>query len=71
MYEHENAPAPRTAVVGGGEEGDEVAACKALEAVHDALVSSDDELEVVVLTELHHAVGLEGRGCRCRVVSET
>lgn len=33
-----------TAVVGSGEERDEVPPREALEAVHDALVRSDDEL---------------------------
>ena len=38
-------------VVGGGEEGDEVALCETLEAVHDTLMRPYNHLQLVVLQE--------------------
>lgn len=46
-------------VVGGREDGDEGAACEPFETVHDALVGSDDEGEVVVAQEVLDSVRTE------------
>lgn len=45
-----------SAVVCCGEERDQVALCKALKTVHDALVRAHDELQVVDPAEVLHAV---------------
>ena len=42
---------PAVAVVGRREDGDEPAARESLEAIHDALMGSDDQLEPVRLEE--------------------
>lgn len=47
------------AVVGRGEDGDEGASCEALEAVHHALVGTDDHVEVIFGQEALHPVWAE------------
>lgn len=46
-------------VVGRGEQGDEVALRKALKTVHDALMRSHDQLQVVDPAEVFHSVWAE------------
>ena len=55
--QHGSSVLVAAAVVCRGEDSEEAAAGKALEAVHDALVSAQDEVDLVVLEEGLDAVG--------------
>lgn len=47
------------AVVSGGKDRKEATACESLEAIHDAFVSTQDEVNLVVVEEGLHAIGAE------------
>lgn len=48
-----------TAVVCGRENCEELASSEALEAVHDAFVSTEDIFSFIVIKELFHTIGTE------------
>lgn len=50
-----------TTIIGGREKSNEVALGEALKAIHDTLVGPYYQLQVIIITKLHHPVRLQNQ----------